>query len=78
MEFVIHPIERRTDVVDFTVAIVVFALAQSGSAKVEPQHRKAKTVQRVLTVKYNLVMDAPPEGAGGRRPRRELHFTLRR
>ena len=59
MEFLIHPIECGADVVDFPVAIIVFALTQPRSAEVEAQHGKAKTVQRFHGVKDNLVMQRP-------------------
>jgi len=39
----------------------VLAVAQSGSPKVEAKNRKAKTVQRLHGVKYDLIMQSSPE-----------------
>lgn len=52
----VEPVERSTDVIDFAVALVVFALAQSRSPKVEAQHGKAKTVERLHGVEHNFVV----------------------
>ena len=57
----VEPVERRADVVDFAVAVVVFALAQSGSAEVEAQHGKAEAVQRLHGVEDDLVVQRPAE-----------------
>jgi len=39
----------------------VLALAQAGPAKIETQHRKSKTVQRLHRMEHNLVMQSPSE-----------------
>ena len=52
----VEPVERSADVIDFAVALIVFALAQSRSAKVEAQHGKAKTVQRLHGVEHDFVV----------------------
>ncbi len=52
----IHPIQRGPDIIPFPLAVIVFALAQTRSAKVEAQHRKAKPVQRLGRVKDHLVV----------------------
>ncbi len=55
----IEPVERGANVVDFPIAVVMFALAQSSSTKVEAQHRKTKTVQCLHGVKDDFVVQRP-------------------
>ncbi len=59
MIFGIEPVQRRANVVNLTVSVVMFTLAESGATKVKPQHRKSKTVQRLHRVKHNLVVQRP-------------------
>src|SRR6185437_14905427 len=55
-ELAIEPIESGTNVVSFTLSVVVLALAESGSAKIEAEHGKTKTIQGLHRVKDNLVV----------------------
>jgi len=57
----IEPIERSADIFDFAIAVVVFALAQSGSPKVEAQHREAEVVDRFHGVEDDLVVQRSAE-----------------
>ena len=59
MKLVIQPIERRADIIHFAIPMIVFALAQSRAAKVESQHGKSKTVQRLHRVKHDFVVQRP-------------------
>ena len=59
MKLRIQPIESGPNIFHFSVAVIVFAVAQPSAAKVEAQHRKTKTVQRLHGVKHNLVMQRP-------------------
>src|ERR1700688_3101255 len=52
----IEPVERSADVVNFAIALVVLALTQSRSTKVEAQHGKAKTVQRLHGMEHDFVV----------------------
>ena len=56
MEFGIEPVQSRADIVHFTIALVMFPLAQSGSAKVEPQHGEAEAVEGLHRVEHDLVV----------------------
>src|SRR5580692_7690683 len=51
-----QPVESGSNILDFAVAVVVLALAESGPAEVEAQHGKTKTVQRLHGMEYDLVM----------------------
>ena len=53
------PIERGAHVVNLSLTKVVFAMAQSGTAKIEAQHWKAETVQSLHGVKDDLVVKRP-------------------
>lgn len=55
----VQPIEGSANVFDFPVAVIVFAVAQSGASKVEAQHGKTKTIQRLHGVEHDLVMQSP-------------------
>jgi len=57
----VQPVESGPNIFDFAIAVIVFAMAQSGAAKVEPQHGKTKTVQRLHSVEHDLVMQRPAE-----------------
>ncbi len=61
MVFGVEPVERGADIVDFGIAMIVFSVTQSGSAKVEAQHGKAKTIQRLHSVEYDFVVQGPAE-----------------
>ena len=56
MKLAVEPVERGADIFDFPIALIVFALTQAGSAKVEAQHGKTKTVQRLHGVKDDFVV----------------------
>lgn len=56
MKFVIKPVQGSTNIVRFTDAVIVFALAQSCAAKVETQDRKPETVQRFHGMKDDFVL----------------------
>jgi hypothetical protein len=58
MKFAIQPFERSPNVLLFCVAMVVLALAQSGTAKIKAQHRITKTVQRLHGVKNDFVVES--------------------
>src|SRR5206468_4272568 len=49
------------DVIDFTDAVIVFSLAQSGSAEVEAQHGKSKAVQSFHRVEDDFVVQRSTE-----------------
>lgn len=59
MKLRIEPVDRRPDIFDLAMAVIVFALAESGAAKVETQYGKTKTVQRLHGVEHDLVMQRP-------------------
>jgi hypothetical protein len=56
MKLVIEPVERRAYVIHFPDSMIVFALAQTGAAKIEAQHGKTKTIQRLHGVKDDFVV----------------------
>ena len=56
MVFGIHPIQRSTNIVDFTSALIVFAMTQSGAAEVKAQSGKSEAVQRLHRVESNFVV----------------------
>ena len=56
MKLRVQPVESGANIFNFAVAVIVFALAESGAAKVEAQHGKTKTVQRLHGMEHNLVM----------------------
>ena len=61
MIFRVEPVEPCAHVINFAVAMIVLALAQAGTAKIESQHRKSEAVQRLHGVKDNLVVQRPPK-----------------
>ena|ERR1039457_6920771 len=61
MEFPFQPVEGGANVVHLATPVVVLAVAQAGSAKVEAQGGKSKTVQRLHGVKHHFVMERPSE-----------------
>jgi hypothetical protein len=56
MKFLLEPIERGADVVDFSCALVVLAMAQAGAAKVEAQHGHPEAVQGLHRVEDDFVV----------------------
>ena len=56
MKFPVEPIERHTNVFNLTLAVVVFALAQSRAPKIKAQHGKSEPVQSLHRVEHNLVV----------------------
>ena len=56
MKFRIEPIERRADVVDFSVPVIVFSVAQSSTTEIEAQHRKTEAIQRLHRMKHDFVV----------------------
>ena len=52
----VEPVERSADVVNFAVTLIVFTLAQSRSTKVEAQHGKTKTVQRLHGMEHDFIV----------------------
>src|SRR5271168_3231605 len=61
MKFRVHPVESGAHIFHFANAVVVPALAQSRAAKVEAQHGKAKTVQRLHSMEYDFVVQGAAE-----------------
>jgi len=59
MKLGIQPIESSTNVLNLAPALIVLAIAKSRTAKVEAQHGKSKTVQRLHGMKHNFVMQRP-------------------
>jgi len=65
MEFVVEEVEGGADVVEFASAVVVLAVAESGAAEVEAEHRKAERVQSFHGVEDDFVVQrASVEGMG--------------
>ena len=56
MKFLIEPVERRAYVIHFPDSMIVFTLAQTRAAKVEAQHGKSKTIERLHGVKHDFVV----------------------
>ena len=56
MKFIIEPVERRAHIIDLAIAIVMLTLTESSTAKIEAQHGKTKTVQRLHGVKRDFVV----------------------
>ena len=56
LKFDIEPVERRAYVIHFPDSMIVFTLAQTRAAKIEAQHGKTKTVQRLHGVKRDFVV----------------------
>lgn len=65
MKLGIKPVERSPHILNFPIAVIVFTLAESSSAKIEPQHGISKAVQRLHRVKHDLVMQRPPKQGVG-------------
>jgi len=61
MKLGIKPVERSTNIFDFSNTFVVLSLAQSSSAEVEAQHGEPKAVQRLHRVKHDFVVKCPAE-----------------
>ena len=61
MKFRVEPVERSADILDFTNSVVVVAVAQARSAKIEPQHGKTEAVQRLHGVEHDFVVQRSPK-----------------
>ncbi len=59
MKLRVQPVKSCPNILDFAIAVIVLSVAQSGAAKVEAQHGKTETVQRLHGMKHNLVMQRP-------------------
>jgi len=57
----VEPVERGAHILNFSDALVVFALAQAGSAEIEAQYRKAEAIQGFHGVEHHLVVQGPAE-----------------
>ena len=63
MELLVKPIQGRSNVVHFADSVVVLTLAETSPAKIETQHGKTKTVQRLHGMKDDLIVQrAAKEG----------------
>ena len=56
MKFLIEPIERGADIVQFPVTVIMRSLAESGAAKIKPQYRKAKMIQRLHRMEDDFIV----------------------
>ncbi len=56
MKLVVKPIQRGSDIVQFAISVVVLALTQASPAKIKTQHREAKTIQCLHSVKDHFVV----------------------
>jgi hypothetical protein len=70
----VKPIERGTNIIHFAHSVVVFALAQSGSAEVEAQYRESKAVESFHRVEDDFVV----QGSAKQRVRMANHSCVRR
>ena len=61
MKLAIEPVEGGVNVLYFPVAVIMLALAETCSAKIEAQHGKSKTIQRFHGVKDDLVVQGAAE-----------------
>ncbi len=61
MKLRVQPVKSSANILDFAVAVIVLALAESGAAEVEAQYGKSKTAQRLHGVEHHLVMQSPAE-----------------
>ena len=61
MKFPVEPIERRPNIFNLTLAVVVFALAQSRAAEIKPQHGKSEPVQGLHRVEDDLIVECSAE-----------------
>ena len=60
-ELAIQPVERSADIIPFPASVVVLALAQTGTTKIEAQHGESKAVQRLHGVEHDLVVESSSE-----------------
>ena len=60
-EFTFQPVQCDPNIFHLAFAVGVLALAQSGTAKVEAQHGKAKSVQGLHGMKNNFIVQRPAE-----------------
>lgn len=61
MKFSVEPIERHPNIFNFTLAVVVFALAQPRAPEIKAQHGKSEAVQGLHRVEYDLVVQRSAE-----------------
>lgn len=61
MKFLVEPIESHAYIFHFTLAVVVFALAQSRASKIKAQHGKSEPVQGLHRVEHDLVVQGSAE-----------------
>src|SRR6266496_3674969 len=61
MKLLVEPVERGAHIVLLADAVVVFAVAQARSAKIEPKHRESKTVQRLHGMEHNFIVQRAAE-----------------
>jgi len=59
MKLSFQPVESRSNIVNFTNAVVMLALAQSCTPEIEAQNREPETVQRLGCVKHNFIVEGP-------------------
>ena len=80
MKLRIKPVKRSPNVLNLSVAVIVFTLAQSRAAKIEAQHRKTKSVERFHRMEHNFVVQRPAKQrmwmANHRRMRRVLRTRV--
>ena len=55
-KFALEPVKRYPDILNFTNAMRVLTLAESGAAKVEAQHRKSEAVESFHGVEDDFVV----------------------
>jgi len=61
MKLPIKPVKSATHIFQLSLAMIMFPMTKPRAPKVEPQHRKPKTVQRLHGMKHNFVMQRPPK-----------------
>lgn len=52
-----QPVEGLVNVIQFAIAVVMFAFAQTRASKVEAQHRESESVERLHRVEHDFVME---------------------
>src|SRR5258708_18282035 len=56
VEVVVYPVQRRADVVLFSLSLVELPIAQTAAAKVEPHHRQPKGGEGLHRVVDDLIV----------------------
>ena len=54
-----EPVQRSVHVFGFSFAVAVLSFTQPKAAKIEAQHRKSKTVERLHSMKHDFVVHGP-------------------